>query len=68
MSEDSPGTSGAKPSKLVEHEDKETEADEVKKVDTINAGVKGEVMASTETDVMEEDSVDSLHLLDSSDG
>ena len=30
--------------------------------------VKGEVMASTETEVMDEDSVDSLHLLDSSDG
>jgi len=67
-SEGSPGTSGTNPSKLVKQEDKETEADEVKKVDTINDGVKGEVMASTETEVMDEDSVDSLHLLDSSDG
>jgi len=66
VSEDGPGTSDTKPSKLVKEEEMETEAAEVK-VEAINGGVKGEVMASTETEVMEEDSVDSLHLVNSSD-
>ena len=39
----------------------------MKMVDAINGGVRGGVMDSTETEVMEEDSVDSLHLVDSSD-
>ena len=67
VSQDGPDTSATKPSKLVKREEKETEAGEMKMVDAINGGVRGGVMDSTETEVMEEDSVDSLHLVDSSD-